>query len=92
MKKADFIKLVASDVSLTQSEVNKVVDATFRTIVSVLADGEDKITISGFGSFEFKDRAPRTGRHPVTGEPIPIKAKRALTFKMSDTLSQILNE
>ena len=55
-----------------------------------LADGE-KIKISGFGNFVVRDKKQRVGRNPQTGAPIPISARRVLTFKPSQVLKGVLN-
>lgn len=49
------------------------------------------IKISGFGNFVVRAKPERTGRNPQTGEPIPISARRVLTFKPSQVLKSILN-
>lgn len=49
------------------------------------------IKISGFGNFIVRAKPQRTGRNPQTGEPIPISARRVLTFKPSQVLKSILN-
>ncbi len=49
------------------------------------------IKISGFGNFIVRAKPGRTGRNPQTGEPIPISARRVLTFKPSQVLKSILN-
>lgn len=49
------------------------------------------IKISGFGNFVVRAKPERTGRNPQTGEPIPIAARRVLTFKPSQVLKSILN-
>jgi integration host factor subunit alpha len=55
-----------------------------------LADG-DKVKLSGFGNFVVRGKKERVGRNPQTGEPIPISARRVLTFKPSQVLKNILN-
>ena len=50
------------------------------SIRSVLASGE-QVKLSGFGNFELRTKSQRPGRNPKTGEDIPIKARRVVTFK-----------
>jgi integration host factor subunit alpha len=61
-----------------------------------LGEGEESkkvtaIKISGFGNFVVRAKPQRTGRNPQTGDPIPISARRVLTFKPSQVLKSILN-
>lgn len=78
--KADLIKEVAEDLGFAQVNAKQLVDAVFDKITTH-ADAGDKVSLSGFGKFEMRDRAARTGRNPRTGEPAPVAAKRVLAFK-----------
>ncbi len=61
------------------------VDAFFDIIPASLVEGQD-VKISGFGNFQIRRKAPRPGRNPRTGEAIPIKARRVVTFHASHKL------
>ena len=65
-------------------------EAVFSIIKSTLEAGET-LKISGFGTFEVKQKADRRGRNPQTGEDIIIIARRVLTFKPSAVLKQSIN-
>jgi DNA-binding protein HU-beta len=52
---------------------------------------DKKITLMGFGSFQAKERAARTGRNPRTGEPIDIPAMKAPTFTAAKALKDFVN-
>ena len=52
----------------------------------------DKIKISGFGNFILRDKRPRKGRNPQTGDDIQITARRVLTFRPSQILKAYINE
>jgi len=67
------------------------VESAFSIMKETLEKGEN-LKISGFGSFVVKQKADRRGRNPQTGEPIPIKARRILTFKPSTLLRTAINE
>ena len=67
-----------------------IIEAVFETMKDVLAQGQ-KIKISGFGNFVVRAKKQRVGRNPQTGQPIPISARRVLTFKPSQVLKNILN-
>jgi integration host factor subunit alpha len=91
MTKAEIIDCVYEKVGgFSKKESSEVVEAVFDTMKDVLARG-DKVKISGFGNFVVRDKKRRIGRNPQTGEPIPISARRVLTFKPSQVLKNVLN-
>ena len=59
MKKSEFVALVAEKAGLSKKDTEKTIDAVFETISDVIASG-DKLQISGFGTFETRQRAART--------------------------------
>lgn len=85
MNKSEFVTLVADKTGLSKKDTEKTIDAAFTAIGDALASG-DKVQISGFGSFETKQRAARMGHNPRTGEEIPIAAATMPVFKPSKTL------
>ena len=89
MNKADLISAVATVTGETKKVVADVVDATLAEVSSALADGES-VRLSGFGTFEVRHRAARTARNPRTGEPVPLAARRAPTFRPSPALRSIV--
>lgn len=78
MTKAELIDVIADKTGQTKKVVGEVVAAFTETVQLA-----DKVTLVGFGTFEYKTSAPRTGRNPQTGEAIKIAAKRTLKFKPS---------
>ncbi len=80
MNKTELIAAVAEAANVSKKEAEAVVSATFETIVAELAKGE-KVQVVGFGSFETKARAERTGRNPATGKEIKIPASKVPAFK-----------
>lgn len=91
MTKAEIIDSVYEKVGgFSKKESAEIVETVFDTMKNVLATGE-KIKISGFGNFVVRDKKQRVGRNPQTGAPIPISARRVLTFKPSQVLKGILN-
>lgn len=78
--KADFIYQVAAKLNTTQKESTLFVNTILETLQETLAKGYDQAFV-GFGTFTIKNRPARTGRHPNTGEPMAIKAKRVAVFK-----------
>ena len=91
MNKGDIIDLVAADMDITKIEAGKAVDAVIHAIArGVSSDG--KVTIAGFGAFQRKERAARTGINPTTKEPIQIAASRTCAFKPAPALREQLLE
>src|SRR6185436_10922293 len=91
MTKAEIIDCVYEKVGgFSKKESAEVVEAVFETMKATLAEG-DKVKISGFGNFVVREKKQRIGRNPQTGEPIPISARKVLTFKPSQVLKNILN-
>ena len=85
MNKTELIAAVAEKANITKKESELVVAATFDAIVDALKEGE-KVQLVGFGSFEVKHRAERTGRNPKTKETITIAASSTPTFKAGKAL------
>lgn len=65
---------------LSKQDAKKLVELFFEEIRKSLEQGE-QVKISGFGNFELRDKSPRPGRNPKTGEDIPISARRVVTFR-----------
>ena len=85
MTKADLVAAVAADVQLTKKDADKAVNAVLENITKALAEGE-KVALVGFGTFETKTRAARTGRNPRTKETIEIPASTTPVFKAGKAL------
>ena len=89
MTKTDLIAQVAANTEMTKKDAERAVNAMFEALSKGLADGE-KITISGFGSFEVRERAERQGINPRTQKPITIAASRSVVFKQGKSLKDML--
>ena len=85
MNKTELIAAVAESAGLTKKDTERVVNACLDAITAALSQG-DKVQISGFGTFEVKDREARIGRNPHTKEAIEIPATKVPGFKASKTL------
>ena len=85
MNKTELIASVAESAGLTKKDAERVINATVETITESLCKG-DKVSVSGFGIFEVKNREARVGRNPRTKETIEIPATRLPAFKASKTL------
>jgi len=87
MNKMELVSAVATKAELTQKDAEKAVNALLETIYNTLAKKE-KIQLIGFGTFEVRDRAARTGRNPQTGEEMTIPASKVPAFKPGKELKQ----
>ena len=85
MTKTDLIAKVAEQTGLTKKDAEVAVSAVFSTITNELAKGE-KVSLTGFGTFEVKERAERMGHNPKTGEAMKIAASKAPSFKAGKAL------
>ena len=90
MTKTDLIAQVAANTEMSKKDAERAVSAMFEALGKAMAEGE-KITISGFGTFEVRDRAPRTGRNPHTGEKIIIPATKIPVFRCGKLLKSAVN-
>ena len=80
MNKNELIASVAEKAGLTKKDSEKAVSAVIESIVETIASG-DKLQLVGFGTFEVRERAERTGRNPQTKQPIVIPASKLPVFK-----------
>jgi len=85
MTKMDLIEKVAAKVGLTKADAGRAVDALLDSVTGALAKGE-KVTVTGFGTFEVRQRAARMGRNPQTGAPLHIAATKTPAFKSGKAL------
>jgi integration host factor subunit alpha len=85
LTKADIANRLFDEVGLNKREAKEFVDAYFEAIKVALEGGEN-VKLSGFGNFQLRDKNPRPGRNPKTGEEIPITARRVVTFRPGQKL------
>ena len=88
--KADLIEEVSRLAELTRKDSEVIVETIFDSIVRSLRVG-DKIEIRGFGSFRTRQRKPRVGRNPKTGDRVEVPAKKIPFFKPSKELKDLVN-
>ena len=85
MNKTELIAIAAENAGLTKKDTERILNAALEAISQALVRGE-KVQLSGFGTFETKDREARIGRNPHTKEAIEIPATRVPSFKASKAL------
>ena len=85
--KADLIDAVRDEVGVTHREAAKLVDGFVEMMAERLSAGET-VKISSFGTFMVRDKGPRMGRNPKTGEPAPVSPRRVAVFRPSGILKR----
>lgn len=80
MNRTHLVDAVTNMTELTSTQAASALDAILESISRALAEN-DKVTLPGFGTFEARERAARSGRNPQTGEPIQIAASKSPAFK-----------
>ncbi|MBL7170541.1 MAG: integration host factor subunit beta [Candidatus Omnitrophica bacterium] len=87
MTKRDLAVNIAQKTGITQSLIQKVVDALLNEITETLAQGQG-IELRNFGVFKIKNRKERIGRNPRTGETVSIPPKKIVYFKVGKILKE----
>ena len=87
LTKSDIVEDLNNQIGLNKREAKELVDSVFDTIKETLINGEE-VKVSGFGNFQLKDKSPRPGRNPRTGEDVEISARRVVTFKSGQKLKE----
>lgn len=90
MNKTELIAAMAEKAGISKKDAEKALTAFTNVVANVLVGG-DKVAITGFGTFEVKKRAARTGRNPKTGETITISASKSPKFKAGKALKDAVN-
>ena len=90
MTKAELVEKVADKIQLTQKQTETVVNLLLNSITEALSEG-DKVELRGFGSFRIRNRNPREGRNPKTGDTVQIPAKRVPFFKAGKELRDMVD-
>ena len=90
MNKTELTAAMAGKLDKPKKEVEEFLNAFTDTITETLKEG-DKIQITGFGTFETRERAAREGINPLTKEPLHIPAKTVASFKAGSKLKDAIN-
>lgn len=90
MNKTELIDAVADEAEVSKAEAGRAVDAVISSITKALKKG-DTVTLVGFGTFQVRKRAARTGRNPKTGDTIKIAASKNPAFKAGKALKDAVN-
>ena len=91
MTKAELISAVAEKGGYTKKDAEKALASVVGTITDILGKGE-KVAISGFGTFEVRDRAAKESINPATKQPVHVPAKKVPAFKAAKALKEIVDK
>ena len=90
MNKQELLSAMAEKSGLTKKDSEAALAAFIETVQDTLKKGE-KVQLIGFGSFEVRDRAARTGKNPLTDEEMNIPAAKVPAFKAGRALKDLVN-
>jgi DNA-binding protein HU-beta len=90
MNRKELVEALAAKTESTKADAERAVAGLIDIISGTLKKG-DSLTLVGFGTFEVRKRAARTGRNPKTGEELKIKAAKVPAFKAGATLKATVN-
>ncbi|WP_106477021.1 nucleoid-associated protein HU-beta [Phytohalomonas tamaricis] len=90
MNKSELIEAIAASADIPKAAASRALDAMIDSVTDSLKKG-DSVALVGFGTFDVKERAARTGRNPQTGKPIQIDAAKVPSFKAGKALKDAVN-
>ena len=90
MNKSELVDAIAKKAEITKKDTQAILDAFTEVVTKTLKKG-DKVAITGFGSWEVRQRAARTGRNPRTKKAIKIPACKVPKFRPGKTLKEVVN-
>ncbi len=90
MNRKELVDVLATKTGSTKADADRAISALIEIISDTLKKGES-LSLIGFGSFEVRKRAARTGRNPKTGEELKIKASKVPAFKAGTALKVAVN-
>lgn len=91
MNKKELAHRVANYSNLNITQAEAAINGMIKAISVALQQG-DKVTLSGLGTFEVRERAPRVGRNPATGETVTVNATKAPVFRAGTVLKAAVNQ
>ncbi|WP_294621467.1 integration host factor subunit alpha [uncultured Roseovarius sp.] len=87
LTRLDLSEAVFQEVGLSRNDSSQLVESVLAHMSDALAKGE-QVKISSFGTFSVREKSARVGRNPKTGEEVPIKPRRVLTFRPSHLMKE----
>lgn len=89
--KKDIVERLVKDGNLNPAQAERILNLTLEAVSDELTKGSGKVTLTGFGTFEVKERAARNGVNPATHEKIQIPASKTVGFHVSHVIKDKLN-
>ena len=89
MNKEELVQEISKKAKVTQKEANEVLSALIETVSKTVSKGK-KVTLVGFGTWEARKRAARTGRNPQTGAALKIAAKTVPAFSAGKKFKELV--
>lgn len=89
MNKTELITIMSEKAEISKKDAEKALTAFTNVVADALVDG-NRVSITGFGTFEVVERAERQGRNPATGEAITIAAFKSPKFKAGKALKDAI--
>jgi len=93
MNKSDLVDALAASADMTKADASRAVDALFAPsggVISGALKAGQRVQITGFGTFESKQRKARMGRNPRTGQAIHIAATKTPAFRAGKGLKDAI--
>lgn len=87
--KTALVEDVAAKTQLSKAQVKEILDLSLDMIVKKVKKDE-RVALSGFGTFTLRKRAARKGRNPATGEAVKVKASKSIGFKVAKAAKDAL--
>ena len=91
MNKAELINAIADETGLSKKDTEATINS-FVNVVTNALENKDKVQLIGFGTFETRERAAKTGRNPQTGAELKIAAATVPAFKAGKALKEKVNK
>jgi integration host factor subunit alpha len=91
MTKADLVDKIFEKIGLSKKEAQEIIEMLFDTMKQTFVEGES-VKISGFGTFNVRNKVARRGRNPKTGEELEISPRKVITFRASNQLKDVLEK
>jgi integration host factor subunit alpha len=89
--KAEIVQAVQKQLGAPRTDAARLVDQFFEEICLCL-EANEAVRLSGFGNFELRDKRPRPGRNPRTGEEVEVTARRVVTFHAGQKLKHRVDD
>ena len=91
MTKADLVEKIFDKIGLSKKEAQEIIEILFDTMKQTFVEGES-VKISGFGTFNVRQKMARRGRNPKTGNDLEISPRRVITFRASNQLKALMEK